>query len=211
MEDTMKTLVRVTLPAFALLASIAVAQAQTGRPDHETHHPGPGASMPMQGPMQGMMGGMPGGMPMDCSMMRQTQNGAPGSMPMMGMMGQRTAMAGMGMGGMGMPFEHIEGRIAFLKAEIGITEAQQSQWNAFADALRRSAEAHRTMHQEMMGQQSAAVSNWPERVARRANLMSTHTDALKAIEATVRPLYNTLTEEQKQKADRLLSGPMGMM
>jgi hypothetical protein len=65
------------------------------------------------------------------------------------------------------------------------------------------------MHQEMMGRQSAAVSSWPERVARRANLMSTHADALKAIEATVRPLYNTLTEEQQ--ADRLLSGPMGMM
>src|SRR5262245_57582372 len=31
---------------------------------------------------------------------------------------------------------HIEGRIAFLKAELHITDAQTAQWNAVADALR---------------------------------------------------------------------------
>jgi hypothetical protein len=51
------------------------------------------------------------------------------------------AMMG-GPGGMGMMWmaDHIDGRIAFLKAELKITEAQMSPWNAFADALRANAE-----------------------------------------------------------------------
>jgi LTXXQ motif family protein len=43
----------------------------------------------------------------------------------------------------GMPMQdtgaHLEGRIAFLRAELGITEAQASQWEAFAQAMRDSA------------------------------------------------------------------------
>ena len=35
---------------------------------------------------------------------------------------------------------HIEGRIAFLKAELKITDAQQPLWNAVADAMRASAQ-----------------------------------------------------------------------
>src|SRR6516225_250663 len=35
--------------------------------------------------------------------------------------------------------DHIEGRIAFLRAELKITDAQMSAWNAFADALRANA------------------------------------------------------------------------
>ena len=54
-------------------------------------------------------------------------------------------MMPMGMGPMGMgpggrqPFQHIEGQIAFFKAELKVTDAQAPQWNAFADALRASA------------------------------------------------------------------------
>ena len=35
--------------------------------------------------------------------------------------------------------DDIEGRIAFLRAELKITDAQMSAWNAFADALRANA------------------------------------------------------------------------
>ena len=34
---------------------------------------------------------------------------------------------------------HIEGQIAFYKAELHITDAQTAQWNAFADTLRSGA------------------------------------------------------------------------
>jgi hypothetical protein len=221
----MKTFFRMTLPALALLASVAVAQAQPAPVPTPTPAPAPGATMPMQGMggqgMQGMAGpgmqGMPmtgaqGGMSMGCPMMGQAHgsgSGGMGMMPMMQMMGQDGGM-GMGMG-MGMPFEHVNGRIAFLETEIGITDAQRGQWNAFAAALRRNAETHRTIHQEMMGPSTSASLNWPERLQRRVQMMSTRTDALKAVEAAAGPLYQVLSEDQRQKAEKLLSGPMGMI
>ena len=74
---------------------------------------------------QGMMGAMP---------MMNTMSGMPmmhmGMMRMMGMMGSGSGMS---------TIDHIEGRIAFLRAEIKITDAQMSAWNAFADALRANA------------------------------------------------------------------------
>ena len=38
---------------------------------------------------------------------------------------------------------HVEGRIAFLQTEIGITDAQREQWNTFAVALRGNADVLR--------------------------------------------------------------------
>jgi len=56
-----------------------------------------------------------------------------------------------------MPSEHVEGRIAFLKTELKITDAQLPQWNAFADALRNSA-----------GQMRAAMQTNARRHARQS-------------------------------------------
>jgi hypothetical protein len=89
---------------------------------------GPGT----MGGAQGMMGGrgmVDGNMPMT------------NMMQMMGMMGQRGAETGCaGMGGMAM-IDHVEGRIAFLRTELKITDAQNAAWNTLADALRANAKA----------------------------------------------------------------------
>ena len=55
---------------------------------------------------------------------------------MIGAAAQDHPTSSMPMMGMG---DHIEGRIAFLKAELKITDAQLPQWNTFADALRSDA------------------------------------------------------------------------
>ena len=70
-----------------------------------------------------------------------------GQMSMMGMMGQGCMMPMMGMS------DHVAGRLAFLKAELKITDAQLPQWNAFADALR----AHATQMREMMQQMTSMM------------------------------------------------------
>ena len=46
---------------------------------------------------------------------------------------------GMGPMMMGGPAKHLEGRIAFLRTELGITDAQMPLFNAFAEALRAAA------------------------------------------------------------------------
>jgi hypothetical protein len=144
-----------------------------------------GGMMGQQDGQSGMMGNMGGMMPM----MRQM------------MMGQQ--------GGMGMPFEHTEGRIAFLKTELRITDAQTPQWNAFADTLRANAKAHQAMHEQMA--KGGMPSSWLERLALQQKAMSTRLDGLKALETAAKPLYAVLTDEQRKLADQLLSGPMGMM
>jgi hypothetical protein len=155
---------------------------------------GSGMMIQQGGQPEGSRPGMMGGMGQMTPMMRQ----------MMSMMGHQG-----GMGAMGLPFEHVEGRIAFLRAELGITEAQLPAWNAFADALRVSAGAHRAAH-ERMGK-GGMPSSWPDLLSGHLAILSARVDALKALEAAAKPLYAVLAEGQRKLADGLLSGPMGMM
>ena len=56
-----------------------------------------------------------------------------------------------------------------------------------------------------------APSTWPERLAFQQKMLSARLDSLKDMEAAVKPLYATLSDEQRKLADQLMSGPMGMM
>lgn len=135
-----------------------------------------------------------------------------GTMPMMRGMDQGGVMPMMGMGMMRMA-DHVEGRIAFLKAELKITDAQLPQWNTFADALRsnarRIAEMGKMMQGGMTGQ--AATLGAPDRLDRMEKMMTTMLEAVRSAKAALGPLYAALDDEQKKTADALLRGPMGMM
>src|SRR5208337_3587477 len=100
------------------------ASAQTAQ-EHAAHH-GQAATAASNPGMGAMMGGGVG-------RMMQMMGG--------GMMGGGTRMA---------PFSHIEGRIAFLKAELAVTDAQSPQWGTFADALRERAKTMRDSMANMM-------------------------------------------------------------
>jgi hypothetical protein len=176
------------VPMLALVAGPSLAQQQ----EHEQHHPTgtpPAAAMP----------GMPGG----------AMAGA-GGMPMMGMM--RMMMGQDGLSGMPMMAAmagHVEGRLAFLKTELKITDAQLPLWNAVADAIRTNAKSMSEMSGGMMGASQAATL--PEKLALREKMMTAHLEALRKFKAAVEPLYAELSDEQKKTADELLIGPMGMM
>jgi hypothetical protein len=142
------------------------------------------------------------------------------NMPQGGMMSPGSGMpmmdghARMGMMGMMGMADHVEGRIAFLKVELKITEAQMPQWNAFADALRENARRMggmpaMMMQGGMMGGDGASVSA-PDRLDRMEKMMTAMLETIKATRAAVAPLYAVLTDEQKKVADQLIHGPMGM-
>jgi len=155
----------------------------------------PPADAGEQGAMaqQDMMAMMSGGM------MSQAAKGGRGmTMPMNGMMGMRPGI------------EHLEGRLAFLKTELKITDVHAPQWNAFADAVRANAKAMSQMHQTMMSRQSAPKT-LPERLAFEKKAMSAHLEALNRTTATLDKLYAVLSPEQKKIADQIMVGPMGMM
>ncbi len=131
-----------------------------------------------------------------------------GEMPMMRGGGPMGRMGMMGMA------EHIEGKIAFLKAELKITDAQMPQWNAFADALRaaarRMSEMQATIMQGGMMDQGNAPVSVPDRLERMEKMMTAMLERLKELKAGLMPLYAVLTDEQKKMADELIHGPMGM-
>jgi len=168
--------------SLALTLALTAVPALAQQQEHERHHPGetpPAAGM--QGP--GMQGG------------------AGGMMGMMRMM--------MGQDGMGMMAEHVEGRLAFLKTELKITDAQLPLWNAVADAIRANAKGmSEMMSGGMMG--SSQTATLPEKLALREKIMTGHLEALRKFKVAIDPLYAALSSEQKKTADELLMGPMEM-
>ncbi|HUZ90349.1 MAG TPA: Spy/CpxP family protein refolding chaperone [Methylocella sp.] len=127
---------------------------------------------------------------------------------MMGMMERMSQMMAM----MHEKLEHAGDRIASLKTELKITEAQTPAWNKFADALIAAAkstdEMMESMHKQMM--KSAAMS-LPEKLEHHAKMAAEHVGNLNAIKAALGPLYASFSDEQKKLADGLKIGPMGLM
>ena len=172
------------LVAAILTASANVVLAQTS-----TSSPAATGTPAAQGMPMGSMPGSSGGMPM----MGERQMGG------MRMMQMMRSMA-----------DHVEGRIAFLKTELKITDAQQPLWNAVGDAMRANAKdvaAMMPMIQSMM-QPSGTL---PEKLAGREKAMTAHLEALRKLKSAIDPLYAALSDEQKKTADQLMVGPMGIM
>jgi hypothetical protein len=139
--------------------------------------------------------------------------------PFMGRMGR--GMMGRGMMGYGggygygmMPMmglggrSHAEGRLAFLKAELKITDAQAPQWNAFAEAVRTNASSMREMRRAMMAERASATL--PERLALADKTADAHLAAMKKTREALTKLYAVLNDTQKKTADTIVVGPMGM-
>jgi hypothetical protein len=134
-----------------------------------------------------------------------------GSMPMtrmMHMMGQE------GMGGMRVmaaTTEHVEGRLAFLKTELKITDVQLPLWNAFADTARENAKAMKELMRSGGLAATSQPTTLPDKLARWEKMTTTRVEALRKLRAAVDPLYAALSTEQKKIADTLVLGPMGIM
>ena len=186
---------RITLVAMMLLGSATIANAQTTQ-DQTVHHPDTPAAMVAQANPMTPPAGSPGAVPaMDMSRM---MTGGAGQMPRMMQMTR----------GM-MPFDHVEGRIAFLKAELAITDAQLPQWNAFADVLRAGAKGMRESMAKMM--QAGMPTTAPARAEAMVQMMTAHLDGMKTMAATGKALYAVLSDAQKKVADDLMTSSMGRM
>lgn len=106
---------------------------------------------------------------------------------------------------------HIEGRLAYIKAELKITEAQADLWNTYATAARNNANAMRAHCTTMMSRGSGSAATLPDRLDQHEQLMAAQLDAVRTMDKVLKPLYAGLTDSQKKIADQLFWGPMGMM
>ena len=105
---------------------------------------------------------------------------------------------------------HIEGRLAYIKAELKVADAQESLWSAYAAAARDNAKTMVARCTTMMGKRDSQVS-LPDRLDQNEQLMAAQLEALRATDKALKPLYAALSDDQKKAADQLFWGPMGMM
>jgi hypothetical protein len=101
--------------------------------------------------------------------------------------------------------DHIEGRIAFLKAELKITDAQLPQWNAFADALRSNAKRRAEMLKTPVSTTAPTAIDHLDRIEKTMTGMA---EMARSTKAALGPLYAVLSDDQKKMADSLLREPM---
>jgi hypothetical protein len=122
----------------------------------------------------------------------------------MGMMWGRGGASGRGSDWM---LERIEGRLAFMKTELKITDAQAAAWKEFADAVRASAK-HR--NERMKAVFAGEAKTLPQRVEAQEQFMSVRLDEIRAIKAALKGLYDVLSDEQKKEADDMVIPMVGM-
>ncbi len=189
-----------SIGAVVLGLLVSASTGVLAQTEHEGRHPPAGAAAeaaPAEGTsgaaMSGMMGGaMMGNMMRGGGMMAMMEG-----CPMMGMM--------MGRGG---AETRAKGRIAFLKAELAITDAQKDVWDAYAAALGKNLDGMQAMRQSMMKMMEAKSP--VERLDAHITAMESRAAALKEVKPALSNLYAALTGDQKKAADQLLTG-MGCM
>lgn len=156
--------------------------------------------------------------------------GGPQKMGQMGQMGQMQPMMRGGMGGAWGPgrgggfgpmmgddgtamLDRVDGRLAFMKAELKITDDQAQAWTDFADAVRGSAETRNAMMRSMMEDMKDgdfAEMSLPDRLALQETHMEARLQEIKSIKDATDKLYAVLTDEQKAAADEIVLPMMGM-
>lgn len=186
----MRALVVSAATALIIVAS-AGADAQSPKPG--AHHPPSTAPIPAQ-PPAGPGDKMPG-------------DKMPGGTMPGGMMG-----GGMMPGGMmgAMVLQHVEGRLAFLKAELKIVPAQEALWAPFADAVRTASRNIQAATKPMMQPDTAQPRTAVERMARYESVLAARLESTRLIKAAFDPLYAGLDNEQRKLADVLVGEVIGI-
>ena len=99
--------------------------------------------------------------------------------------------------------DRVEGRLAFIKAELKINEAQTPAWNGLADAVRSAAKQHNERMKALFGGE-AKDRTLPERVAAQEQALTVRLEEIRQIKGALNALYAVLSEEQKNEADELV-------
>jgi len=115
--------------------------------------------------------------------------------------GMRGGMAGHGRSWSNLPESDrkamMEARIAAVRAGLQLTEEQSKLWDPAETAMREFMQKQMQWREQMRGQERPASPI--ERMERRADMMSERGASLKEFAQAVRPLYDSLDEDQKRR------------
>ncbi len=138
--------------------------------------------------------------------MGQMMNGSFGPRQMMG----QGPMMGYGPDGM---LDRIDGRLAFIKTELGIRDDQATQWDKFAQTVRANAENQNGLMRSMMDEmadENYLAKPLPERLAEHEDFMQARLEQIKEVRAAVDAMYGVLDDTQKDSANDIMMPAMGM-
>jgi Spy/CpxP family protein refolding chaperone len=115
----------------------------------------------------------------------------------------KTGQGMMAMGPMGMMHgPALDSRLDHIRAQLGVTDAQSTAWNAYAGAVKARMSAMEGMRESM--KQAMRSGTAVARMDGHIKAMEGMTESLKALKPATEAFYAVLTPEQKQKADALL-------
>jgi LTXXQ motif family protein len=112
--------------------------------------------------------------------------------------------------GSDMMLERVEGRLAFMKAELKITDAQTAPWNAFADAVRAAAKQHNERMKAILAGDDRSKP-LPDRLDAQEQFLGARLEQIKLIKASLKGVYAVLSDDQKKEADEMIIPMVGMM
>jgi protein CpxP len=107
------------------------------------------------------------------------------------------------------PAERVEARLAYVKTAMKITDAQQSQWDAYANVVRKNAQdMEQRFQSRRSGEPGHARHQRTNAIERLERAQSFHAKAVTRINellAVEKPLYVALSPEQQKVADVVLN------
>src|SRR5260370_3677457 len=99
---------------------------------------------------------------------------------------------------------HIEGRIAYMKAELKISDAQAPQFERVAQAMRDNAKSVDQAMQQMRGNRDQP-QNAVERLEARSQFASLRAQFSQRFLDAFKPLYASLSDDHQKAADDILA------
>jgi hypothetical protein len=128
---------------------------------------------------------------------------------MIGMMGQSMMGPGMMAGRQARMAALVDGRLAYLKGELNVTDAQSEPWNGYANAVKGRVDVMQGMRQAMTD--AMQKGNATARMDARIKSLEAMVESMKATKPATEKLYAVLTDEQKKVADQLIGMDCGAM
>jgi hypothetical protein len=109
-----------------------------------------------------------------------------------------------------MPSERAEARLAYVKTALKITDAQASQWDAYANMVRKQAQASDQRMQERRARMADAKGERArptaiDRLEQRQQFFAAAAASTGELLTVQKPLYASLSSEQQRVADELFA------
>jgi periplasmic protein CpxP/Spy len=107
------------------------------------------------------------------------------------------------------PTERVEARLAYVKTALKITDGQQSQWDAYANVVRKNAQdmerGFQSRHHGEPGHARQQQPNAIEHLERTQSFLAEAVTRVNQLLAVEKPLYVALSPEQQKVADVVLN------